>query len=74
MSTLHEIEAAVLRLSDKERLQLADKLLESLPSPLTAESPDEILDEAVRRDAALEDGSVRLLSEAEFWKGIVRPR
>ena len=72
MSTLQEIEAAVLRLSDKDRLQLADKLLGSLPPPLTAGSPDEILNEAVRRDAELENGSVRPLSEAAFWNGVRR--
>ena len=49
MSTLQEIEAAVLRLSDKDRLQLADKLLGSLPASPAAESPDDILNEAVRR-------------------------
>lgn len=72
MSTLQEIEAAVLRLSDKDRLQLADKLLGSLPPPPIAGSPDEILNEAVHRDAELENGSVRLLSEAEFWSGVRR--
>jgi hypothetical protein len=72
MSTLQEIEAAVLRLSDKDRLQLADKLLGSLPPPPTAGSPDEILNEAVRRDAELENGSVRPLSETEFWNGVRR--
>lgn len=74
MSTVQEIEAAVLGLSDKERLQLADKLLGSLPAPLAAESPDQILSEAVQRDAALEDGNVRPLSEAEFWTAVRRTR
>ncbi len=72
MSTLQEIEAAVLRLSDKDRLQLADKLLGSLPPPPTAASPDEILNDAVRRDAELENGNVGLLSETEFWNGVRR--
>jgi hypothetical protein len=70
MSTLQEIEAAVLRLSDKDRLQLADKLLGSLPPPPTVGSPDEILNEAVRRDTELD--SVRPLSETEFWNGVRR--
>jgi len=72
MSTVQEIEAAMLRLSDKDRLQLADKLLGSLPPPPTAGRPAEILDEAVRRDAELEHASVRPLSEAEFWHGVRR--
>ena len=74
MSTLQEIEAAVLRLSDKDRLQLADKLLGSLPPPPTAGSPEEILNEAVRRDAELENGKVRPVSETEFWHGARRVR
>ena len=72
MSTLQEIEAAVLRLSDKDRLQLADKLLGSLPPPPAAGTPDEILNETVRRDAELENGNVRPLSETEFWAGTRR--
>ena len=51
MTKLAEIEAAALRLSDKERLQLAGKLLGSVPPPLSASTPDEILAEANRRDA-----------------------
>jgi len=74
MSTLQEIEAAVLRLSDQDRLQLADKLLGSLPPPPAAGSPDEILDEAVRRDAELESGNLRPLSETECWDGVRRQR
>jgi hypothetical protein len=72
MSTLQEIEAAVLRLSDRDRLQLADKLLGSLPPPPAAGSPDDILNEAMRRDAELESGKVRPLSETEFWDGVRR--
>ncbi|MES2694081.1 MAG: addiction module protein [Verrucomicrobiota bacterium] len=72
MSTLQEIEAAVQRLSDKDRLQLADKLLGSLPAPPVAEAPEDILQEALRRDAELESGNVRPLSETEFWGGVRR--
>lgn len=72
MSTLQEIEAAVLRLSDKDRLQLADKLLRSLPAPPEAGNPDDILNEAVRRDAEFESGEIRPLSESEFWNGLRR--
>ena len=72
MSTLQEIEAAVLSLSDKDRLQLADKLLGSLPPPPAAGSPADILNEAVRRDAELEAGNVRSLTETEFWNGVRR--
>lgn len=72
MSTLQEIEAAALRLSEKDRLQLADKILGSLPPPPRAAEPDEILAEAIRRDAELESGKVAPLSEQAFWAGVRR--
>ena len=72
MSTLQEIEAAALRLPDKERLHLADKILGSLPAPVVPAEPDEILAEAIRRDAELESGSVQPLTEKEFWAGVRR--
>lgn len=72
MSTLQEIEAAVLRLPDRDRLQLADKILGSLPPPPVPAEAAEILAEAIRRDAELESGKVKPLSEAEFWAGVSR--
>jgi len=70
MSTLKEVAAAALRLPDQERLQLADKILGSLPPPPGPAGPQEILAEAVRRDAELESGQVRPLSEKAFWAGV----
>lgn len=72
MNTLQEIEAAALRLSEKDRLQLADKILGSLPAPLSPAEPDDILAEAIRRDAELESGEVRPLTEKAFWAGVRR--
>jgi putative addiction module component (TIGR02574 family) len=74
MSTLQEIEAAVLRLSDRDRLQLADKILGSLPPPPVPAEADDILAEAIRRDAELESGKIKALSETEFWNGVRRSR
>jgi putative addiction module component (TIGR02574 family) len=74
MSTLQEIEAAILRLPESDRLQLADTLLGSLPLPPAAHEPDEIIAEALRRDAELESGRVQPLSEEQFWAGVRRPR
>ena len=73
MGSLQEIETAVLRLPDKERLQLADKLLGSLPPPPAASEADAILAEAIRRDAELESGVTKPMAESEFWQR-VRPR
>jgi hypothetical protein len=72
MSPLQEIEAAALRLSDMDRLQLADKILGSLPTPLAPAEPEEILAEAIRRDAELESGEVLPLTGATFWAGVRR--
>jgi putative addiction module component (TIGR02574 family) len=73
MSTLQEIEAAALRLSQKDRLYLPDKILGSLaPSPDAAE-PDEILAKVIRRDAELEIGKATPLTEDAFWAR-ARPR
>jgi hypothetical protein len=72
MSTLQEIEAAALRLPDKDRLHLADKILGSLPAPLLPAEPEEILAEAIRRDAELESGAVLPLTEEAFWAGVHR--
>ena len=72
MSTLQEIESAVLRLSDKDRLQLADRILGSLPRPPVPAEADEILAEAVRRDAELESGkTIPLSEELAFLKAYI---
>jgi putative addiction module component (TIGR02574 family) len=70
MSTLQEIEAAILQLSEKDRLHLAEKILGSLPRPSNAMESEEILAEALRRDVELESGAVEPLTEQEFWDGI----
>jgi putative addiction module component (TIGR02574 family) len=74
MTKLADIEAAALRLPEKDRLHLADKLLGSLPPPPSASEPDDILAEALRRDAAIESGKVKPLSEDAFWAGVRRAR
>lgn len=73
MSPLKELEAAALRLPDKERARLADRLLGTLPSP-EDESPADILREAERRDAEITSGKVRPLTDAQFWAGVRRRR
>lgn len=74
MTKLAEIEAAALRLPDKERLHLADKLLGSLPPSSDASEPNDILTEALRRDAELDSGQVKPLTEDAFWAGARRAR
>lgn len=74
MTKLADIEAAALRLPDKERLHLADRLLGSLPPPSSASESTDILAEAIRRDAELESGRVQPLTEDAFWAGARRAR
>jgi putative addiction module component (TIGR02574 family) len=72
VSTLQEIEAAILELSGQDRLHLADKILGSLPQPPAAMESEEILAEAVRRDQDLESGALEPLSEEAFWAEATR--
>jgi len=72
MSTLQEIEAAILQLPEKDRLHLAEKALGSLPAPPVVPESEDILAEAIRRDAELESGAVVALTEQSFWDGVPR--
>jgi len=68
-SALQKIEAAALQLSGRDRLKLADRILGSLTRRPKPANPAEILAEAKRRDAQLESGHVRPLTEKAFWAG-----
>jgi hypothetical protein len=72
MSALQEIEAAALRLPDKDRPHLADKILGGLPAPLLPAESEEILAEAIRRDAELESEAVLPLTEVAFGARVHR--
>lgn len=71
MSTLIEVQNAALQLAEKERWQLAESLLESLP-PGSACAAEELLHEAETRDQDMESGRVVALDEASFWADIRR--
>jgi len=70
MSAIKEIEQFVLTLPLKERAQLAESLLESLPPISTSWSEAEELAEAERRDSEIATGKVRPIAESEFWKKV----
>ncbi|MBC7366387.1 MAG: addiction module protein [Undibacterium sp.] len=72
MSTVNEVEAAALKLSVNDRWRLASRILGSLPPPPDARVPEAILAEAQLRDAELENGTIKTLSESEFWGGVRR--
>lgn len=71
MSTVSDIIQAALELDRSERATVALSMLDSLPDD--AMDPDEILAEALRRDAEIESGQVKELSYEEFLAGIQRP-
>jgi hypothetical protein len=71
MSTVTEIVQAALGLDRSGRAALALVMLDSLPDD--AMEPDDILVEALRRDAEIESGLVKELSHEEFLAGIQRP-
>lgn len=70
MSAIKEIEQAVLALPLKERVQLAESLLESLPPIGNVWSEAEELAEAERRESEISSGKVQPIAENEFWKKI----
>ena len=71
MSSASEVQSLAMKLPRRSRLKLASELLHSV-APTT--TPDEILDEAARRDAEIETGKVKPLSESTFWSGVARRR
>jgi hypothetical protein len=73
MTPLKELEMAVLQLPEKDRMRLTDRLLGTLPAP-DACAPGEILAEAELRDAELENGKAKPLTEAQFISGVRRRR
>lgn len=70
MSAIKEIEQTVLALPLKERVQLAESLLESLPPIGNAWSESEELAEAERRENEIMTGKVQPIAEKEFWKKV----
>lgn len=68
MSTVNEIVHAALGLEKSERAAIAMVMLDSLPDD--AMEPEDILAEALRRDAEMESGLVNPLTYGEFLAGI----
>jgi hypothetical protein len=68
MSTVNEIVHAAMDLGRSERAAIAMMMLDSLPDD--AEEPEDILAEALRRDAEMETGLVKPLTYEEFMAGL----
>ena len=71
MSTVNEIVHAAMGLGTSERTVIAMMMLDSLPED--ADESEDILAEALRRDAEMETGLVKALTYEEFMAGIQRP-
>jgi len=67
MAAVEEIKKQALALGVKERVQLAESLLRSLPPAAEDSSEAEELAEAERRESEIETGRVQALHEGEFW-------
>lgn len=68
MSVLAEIEQQAMRLSQKDRGQLATKLLASLGHPFDGD--EDIVALALERDREMDENPESVLSEEEFWNSI----
>ncbi|MFN0277699.1 MAG: addiction module protein [Pyrinomonadaceae bacterium] len=64
MSVIAEAEKLALSLSDKERAELADRLIISLPEDFI---DDEELEEALRRDREMDEDPTKVLTHEEFF-------
>jgi hypothetical protein len=65
--TIDELKAEMLRLNPEERAELASELLVSLDDLSESEVERMWLEEAVRRDAALDDGRASAIPAAEVF-------
>ena len=70
MAAVEEIKKQALALGVKERAQLAESLLSSLPPVAEEWSEAEELAEAERRDREIESGQVQALHDGEFWQRV----
>ena len=69
-----DIKIAVAELPERDRADLADWLLDSLPSASFGDENDDGTQEAARRREELDSGRVAPLSAAEFWSDVDRTR
>lgn len=73
MTTAARVQELALKLPRRSRLKLAEQLLHSADANRGEDSAS-ILAEAERRDAELQSGAVKGLTEEEFWNGVRCPR
>jgi putative addiction module component (TIGR02574 family) len=70
VAAVEEIKKQALALGVKERAQLAESLLSSLPPVGDEWSETEELAEAQRREQEIESSQVQALHDGEFWQRV----
>lgn len=70
---VEEVEKLAFELSQKERAQLAGKLLDSLPSPFD-DDDDGGVEEALRRSREMDENPEMSLTEEEFFASFEKYR
>lgn len=68
--TTKQVIQSILDMPSVDRAEIASALIDSLDA--NPEDDATLMDEALRRDQAVEEGKVRYLDEAEFRRGILR--
>jgi hypothetical protein len=68
--TSKQLLLSVLDMPSVDRAEIASALIDSLD--VDSEYDSTLMDEALRRDQAVEEGKARYLDEAEFRRGIGR--
>ena len=63
---VEEVERLAFELTEKERAQLAGKLLDSLPFPFENDEDDGV-EEALRRSREMDENPAMSLTEEEFF-------
>jgi putative addiction module component (TIGR02574 family) len=70
MIAIEEIEQKLLALPLKDRVFLAESLLESMPASGEEMTEEEEMAEVDRREKEIETGHVKALTDAEFWRDV----
>lgn len=74
MSAIEELKMKALALPLEQRVVLAESLLGSLPHGGEEMSEAEELAEVERREAEIQNGQVKPLSDGEFWRAVKAAR